>query len=66
VSPDTPIESVDLVDFRPELKIRPRRASHLVEEHRAFCVLASEMATNPQHAAEAPDRAAEDEALSDQ
>jgi signal transduction histidine kinase len=48
-SADTPIVSLDVVDIRLELEARPRRPSSLVEEHRAFSVLAWEMAANPRN-----------------
>ena len=44
-----PTVSLDAVDIRPELKRRPRRASSLADEHRAFTVLAAEMAANPRN-----------------
>jgi len=44
-----PIVSLDVVDIRRELEARPRRASSVVEEHRALSLLASEMASNPRN-----------------
>jgi signal transduction histidine kinase len=44
-----PIASLDVVDIRPELDVRPRRASSVAEERRAFSVLAAEMAANPRN-----------------
>ena len=44
-----PTVSLDAVDIRPELERRPRRASSLADEHRAFAVLAAEMAANPRN-----------------
>lgn len=48
-SADTPLVSLDVVDIRTELKARPRRLSSLAEEHRAFRLLAAEMAANPRN-----------------
>ena len=44
-----PTVSLDAVDIRPELERRPRRATSLADEHRAFAVLAAEMAANPRN-----------------
>ena len=44
-----PTMSLDAVDIRPELEVRPRRVSSLADEHRAFAVLAAEMAANPRN-----------------
>ena len=50
VSPfNTPIANFDVVDIRSALTIRPRRTSSLLDEHRAFSVLAAEMAANPRN-----------------
>src|SRR5215218_6555776 len=46
---DTPIVTLDVVDIRRELESRPRRASRMAEEHRAFTTLASDMASNPRN-----------------
>jgi len=43
---DTPIASLDVADIRRDLKVRPRRASARSRTHRAFSLLASEMAAN--------------------
>jgi signal transduction histidine kinase len=48
-SADTPIADLDVVDIRSELEARPRRVSSLAEEHRAFSMLASEMAAHPRN-----------------
>lgn len=45
----TPIATLGDVDIRRELTTRPRRASDVVAEHRAFSVLAAEMAANPRN-----------------
>ena len=44
-----PTMSLDAVDIRPELEVRPRRVSSLADEHRAFAVLAAELAANPRN-----------------
>ena len=44
-----PTMSLDAVDIRPELEVRPRRVSRIADEHRAFAVLAAEMASNPRN-----------------
>jgi signal transduction histidine kinase len=49
VSVSPPTTSLDVVDIRDELDVRPRRPASLAEEHRAFTVLASEMASNPRN-----------------
>src|SRR5688572_30606308 len=44
-----PTATLDDVDILAALKVRPRRASRLAEEHQAFRVLAAEMAANPRN-----------------